>query len=99
MPDPSETPAKSAFAVTAGDVGWGVETVAVSGSGVTITLAAAVWAGDAVSVGYTAPGGASSARLQDLAGNAAASFSEWQVTNNKALSEQNAYRSLQDSVW
>ena len=80
--DPGETPAKSAFAVTARDVGWGVETVAVSGSGVTITLAAAVCAGDAVSVGYTAPADASAVRLQDLAGNAAASFSEWQVTNN-----------------
>ena len=86
--DPGETPAKSAFAVTARDVGWGVETVAVSGSGVTITLAAAVCAGDAVSVGYTAPGGASSARLQDLAGNAAASFSEWQVTNNTGAAGQ-----------
>ena len=86
--DPGETPAKSAFAVTARDVGWGVETVAVSGSGVTITLAAAVCAGDAVSVGYTAPGGASSTRLQDLAGNAAASFSEWQVTNNTGAAGQ-----------
>ena len=86
--DPGETPAKSAFGVTARDVGWGVETVAVSGSGVTITLAAVACAGDAVSVGYTAPGGASSARLQDLAGNAAASFSEWQVTNNTGAAGQ-----------
>ena len=86
--DPGETPAKSAFAVTARDVGWGVETVAVSGSGVTITLAAAVCAGDAVSVGYTAPADASAVRLQDLAGNAAASFSEWQVTNNTGAAGQ-----------
>ena len=86
--DPGETPAKSAFAVTARDFGWGVETVAVSGSGVTITLAAAVCAGDAVSVGYTAPADASAVRLQDLAGNAAASFSEWQVTNNTGAAGQ-----------
>ena len=86
--DPGETPAKSAFAVTARDVGRGVETVAVSGSGVTITLAAAVCAGDAVSVGYTAPADASAVRLQDLAGNAAASFSEWQVTNNTGAAGQ-----------
>ena len=86
--DPGETPAKSAFAVTVRDVGRGVETVAVSGSGVTITLAAAVCAGDAVSVGYTAPADASAVRLQDLAGNAAASFSEWQVTNNTGAAGQ-----------
>ena len=80
--DPGETPDRSAFAVTAGDAGWDVETVAVSGSGVTIALVAAVCAGDAVTVGYTAPADPSAARLQDLAGNAAASFSEWQVANN-----------------
>ena len=80
--DPGETPDKSAFAATVGDASRGVETVAVSGSGVTITLATAVCAGDAVTVGYTAPAAASAARLQDLAGNAAASFSDWWVTNN-----------------
>ena len=63
-------------------------TVAVSGSGVTITLATAVCAGDPVTVGYTAPADASATRVQDLAGNAAASFSEWQVTNNTGAAGQ-----------
>ena len=86
--DPGETPDKSAFAATVGGASQGLETVAVSGSGVTITLVTAVCAGDAVTVGYTAPADASAARLQDLAGNAAASFSEWKVTNNTGAAGQ-----------
>ena len=57
-------------------------TVAVSGSMVTLTLVTAVSAGDAVTVDYTAPTGESAARLQDLSGNAAASFSGQSVPND-----------------
>ena len=59
-----------------------MDTVAVSGSVVTLTLVTAVFAGDAVAVAYEAPTGESDARLRDLAGNAAASFSSQSVTNN-----------------
>ena len=41
-----------------------------------------MFAGDAVAVAYEAPTGESDARLRDLAGNAAASFSSQSVTNN-----------------
>ena len=77
-----ETPDRSAFAVTVGDKHRGVDTVAVSGSEATLTLVTAVFAGDAVAVAYEAPTGESDARLRDLAGNAAASFSSQSVTNN-----------------
>ena len=86
--DPGETPDRSAFAATVSGAGRGVETVAVSGSGVTITLVSAVCAGETVTVGYMAPVDASAARLQDLTGNAAASFSERQVTNNTRVTDQ-----------
>ena len=83
--DPGETPAKSAFAATVGDASRGVETVAVSGSGVTITLVTAVFANDAVTVDYTVP---TDQAVQDLAGNAAASFSEWQVINDTPAADR-----------
>ena len=80
--DPGETPDRSAFAATVAGAGRGVETIVVSGSGVTITLVTAVFAGDAVTVDYTAPTGESAAKLQDTVGNAAASFNGHQVANN-----------------
>ena len=80
--DTDMTPHTSAFAVTvAGDV-RGVQAVTVSGSAVTLTLATAVAAGEAVTVDYTAPADGSASRLQDLAGNAAASFSGQAVTHD-----------------
>ena len=82
--DPGETPDRSAFAATVGDASRGVDTVAVSGSIVTLTLVTAVTTGDEVTVGYTAPADASAARLQDLAGNAAAAFSGREVRNDTA---------------
>ncbi len=60
----------------------GVDTVSVSGSIVTLTLVTVVFAGEAVTVGYTVPTDDSAARLQDLAGNAAASFSGQDATND-----------------
>ena len=80
--DIGEAPERSAFAVTVAGSGRGVDTVAVSGSVVTLTMVTAVVAGDAVTVAYTAPTDESAARLQDLSGNAASSFSGEAVTNN-----------------
>ena len=66
----------------------GVDAVSVSGSVVTLTLVTAVFAGEAVTVDYTVPTDDSAARLQDLAGNAAASFSGQQVTNATQAADQ-----------
>ena len=82
--DTDEAPERAAFTVTVGDSDRGVDAVAMSGSAVTLTLATAASAGDAVTVGYTVPTGQSDARLQDLSGNAAASFSGQAVTNDTA---------------
>ena len=82
--DTAGTPDTSAFAVTVAGSGRGVSAVAVSGSEVTLTLATAAFSGDAVTVGYTAPADESAARLGDLVGNAAATFSGRAVTNSTA---------------
>ena len=78
----------SAFAVTVAGSSRGVEAVGVSGSAVTLTLVTAVFAGDAVTVDYTAPAGESESRLQDQVGNAAASFSGQSVTNRTPAAVQ-----------
>ena len=80
--DTGETPDKTAFGVTLAGSGRGVDTVAVSGSMVILTLVTAVSAGDTVTVAYAAPTDDATARLQDLVGNAAASFSWQSVTND-----------------
>ena len=82
--DAGQVPDKSAFSVTVAGSARGVDTVGVSGSVVTITLVAAVFAGEAVTVDYTAPTGGPAVGLQDLAGNAVGSFSGRSVTNNTA---------------
>ena len=86
--DTVEVPDRSAFAVTVAGSGRSVETVSVSGSAVTLTLVPAALAGDAVTLDYTAPTAESSARLQDLSGNATASFSGQAVTNNTQAAVQ-----------
>ena len=82
--DAGQVPDQSAFSVSVAGSARGVDTVGVSGSVVTITLVAAVFAGEAVTVDYTAPTGGSAVGLQDLAGNAVGSFSGRSVTNNTA---------------
>ena len=77
-----QAPASTAFAVTVAGNSRGVSTVSVSGSVVTLTLVTAVSEGDVVTVDYIAPTGQSAVGLQDLAGNAAASFSGQDVTND-----------------
>ena len=86
--DTNGGPDKTAFAVTVAGNDRGVDTVSVSGSIVTITLVTAVFAGDAVTVDYTAPTNQSAAWLQDLAGNAAASFSGQDVSNNTQAADR-----------
>ena len=82
--DTGDAPDRSAFSVTVAGGGRGVQAVAVSGSAVTLTLVTAVSAGDTVTVSYTAPTDDAAARVQDLSGNAAPSFSGQAVTNNTA---------------
>ena len=83
-----QAPASTAFAVTVAGNSRGVSAVAVSGSAVTLTLVTAVSEGDAVTVDYTAPTGESAARLQDVAGNAAASFSGLDAGNDTQAADQ-----------
>ena len=66
--DTNGGPDKTAFAVTVAGNDRGVDTISVSGSIVTITLVTAVFAGDAVTVDYTAPTDQSAARLQGPGG-------------------------------
>ena len=85
--DDSSAPAASAFTVMVGGNDRGVESVDVSGSAVTLTLASAVTPKDEVVVSYAAPASESADRLRDTAGNAAASFTGETVTNETAAQD------------
>ncbi len=76
-------PAASAFSVTVNSASRTVNSVAVSGTNVVLTLSSAVIYGDAVKLSYTKP---SSNPLQTSAGGQAASFSAQTVANNVQLS-------------
>ena len=80
-------PAVTTFTVNVGDNRRGVNSVAISGSTVTLTLASAATSTDAVSVGYTAPTDQAAARLKDLSDNPAESFTGQTVTNNTAAAQ------------
>ena len=71
-------PATSAFTVKVGGNSRGVDTVAISGSAVTLTLASAFRPGDTLTVSYTKPG---SNPIKDAADNEAVSLAETTVTN------------------
>ena len=71
-------PATSAFTVKVGGISRGVDTVAISGSAVTLTLASAFRPGDTLTVSYTKPG---SNPIKDAADNEADSLAETTVTN------------------
>ena len=77
-------PAVTTFTVNVGDNRRGVDSVAISGSTVTLTLASAATSTEAVTVGYTVPSDAAAARLKDLSDNPAESFTGQAVTNNTA---------------
>ena len=80
--DVDSAPDAGAFTVSVGGDARGVDAVSVADSTVTLTLALAVTADDEVLVSYTSPVEESAARTRDVAGNAAASFSDQPVTNN-----------------
>ena len=74
-------PATSAFSVTVNSVTRNVNSVSVSGSKVSLTLAAPVVYGDVVTVSYTKP---SANQIQTPAGKQAASITNQPVTNKVA---------------
>ena len=80
--DENSEPSSDAFSVTAGGTGRAVDGVSVSGSSVILTLGSAVTSEDTVTVSYAAPTDAAAPRIQDDAGNPAASFSDQDVENN-----------------
>ena len=79
--DENSEPPATAFTVTVSENVRAVDSVDVSGSAVTLTLASAATSQDTVTVSYTAPVSESAARLQDAVGNAAASFTGRSVAN------------------
>ena len=85
--DTGSQPATSAFTVEVGGVGRGVDTVGISSSAVTLTLASAFRPGDALTVSYAKPG---SNPIQDAANNEAVSLAETTVTNNLAATAPEA---------
>ena len=87
-------PATSAFTVKVGGNNRGVDTVAISGSAVTLTLASAFRPGDALTVSYAQPG---SNRIKDAANNEAVSLAETTVTNNLAATAPEAPDGLASS--
>ena len=80
-------PAATTFTVNVGSNQRGVNSVAISGSTVTLTLASAATSTDAVTVSYTVPSDAAAARLKDLSDNSAASIAAQAVTNNTAAAQ------------
>ena len=79
--DSASVPASIAFEVTVADTSVSVNTVAVSGATVTLTLSTGAAYGDTVSLDYTAP---ADKALQDAAGNKAEDLDGHEVTNNTA---------------
>ena len=89
-------PAVTTFTVNVGDNRRGVDSVAISGSTVTLTLASAATSTDAVTVVYTVPSDAAAARLKDLSANPAESFTGQAVTNNTAAAPPLLTASIHD---
>ena len=80
--DENSEPSSDAFSVTAGGAGRAIDGVSEKADTVTLTLASAVTAEETVTVSYAAPADTAAPRIRDLAGNAAASFSDQDVENN-----------------
>ena len=83
----SPVPATTTLTVTVDQNDRGVDSIAISGSTVTLTLASAVTAGNQVTVSYTVPSDAAAVRLKDLSDNAAESFTNQAVTNNTVAAQ------------
>ena len=82
--DGNSVPPTTAFKVTVSGNVRAVDSVEVTGSTVTLTLASAVMSQDMVKVSYAVPARESAERLRDSVGNAAASFTDESVTNETA---------------
>ena len=97
--DLTETPlpAVTTFTVTVGQDARGVDSLEISGSTVTLTLASAVTSSDQVSVSYTVPTDAAAARLKDLSDNPAESFADQAVTNNTAAAQRRSRQQQENS--
>ena len=80
-------PAVTTFTVTVGGNQRGVDSLAISGSTLTLTLASAMTSSEQVSISYTVPSDAAAARLKDLSDNSVASFAAQAVTNNTAAAQ------------
>ena len=89
-------PAVTTFTVNVRDNQREVNSVAISGSTVTLTLSYVATSTDAVSVGYTVPSDATAARLKDLWDNPAESFTGQTVTNNTAVAPPPLTASIHD---
>ena len=81
-------PPASAFTVTVEGTSRTVDTVAVEGQSVTLTLAGVVTSGDAVTVGYTNPAGTADGCIVGAAAGLAPSFSDWPATNNTGATDR-----------
>jgi len=79
--NPASVPLTSAFAVKTDGNTRTLNSIAVSGSQVLITLSVAVLAINVVTVSYTAPTGAGAKPIQDRAGNNAVNLVDRAVTN------------------
>ena len=76
-------PGTGAFTVEAGTTAITVSSVAIASTTVTLTLASGVTAGQMVTLDYTLPAAVAN-RLQDAAGNEAATLTNRSVANNTA---------------
>ena len=85
--DENSVPAAETFTVSVDGNARAVDGVAVNGSTVTLTLASAVAADDAVTISYVAPTDGAASRILNTGGKAAASFGEEAVTYNAAAEE------------
>ena len=90
--DADSEPAPSAFTVTVDGASRTVTGVAVGDTKVLLTLAPAVRAGETVTVSYTVPG---TDPLRDEAGNPAAAFSDYPVTNEVPATAPDAPANLE----
>ena len=94
--DETSAPAAGAFAAAVAGSARSVSAVAVSGQTVTLTLAEAVAAGEAVTVGYAPP--ADGTRLRGAGGGDVAAFAGHVVTNDTPPPARQAAQALTASV-
>ena len=91
-------PPASAFTVTVEGTRRTVDTVAVEGQSVTLTLADVVTSANAVTVGYTNPAGTAGGCIVGTAAGLAPSFIDWPATNNTgATGRPHGLRAAADS--